>query len=105
MELTERSPTEAKWNEALQHMLSALDVLDQSDAPDDIAPHLDMAIWRLEDALGCNPAENSVERLHTVIENALMNVSEGMTNLDASLWPSQAETAKPSGGDRPLLFR
>lgn len=104
MDVIEESPVKMKWNLALQRMQSALDTLDESAAPAEIGSHLDLAICRLEDALGCNPADNTIQQLQAEIENALA-MSKDVTKSDTSLWLSHSETLPPSDGDRSLLFR
>jgi hypothetical protein len=58
------------WSQALAQMQSALKILDDTQAPEDIGPHLDLAICRLEHAMGRNSAENSVSNLHKHIDEA-----------------------------------
>jgi hypothetical protein len=40
-----------KWTLALDHLTEALKLLDESDAPGDIAPHLDLAMHNLRSAI------------------------------------------------------
>jgi hypothetical protein len=40
-----------RWTEALELMRQALKMLDESSAPSHVAPHLDLAINRLEEAI------------------------------------------------------
>ena len=70
---TDPRPTD-QWNEALEHMEMALKILDETQAPDDIGPHLDLAMCRLEVALGRNPSENSVQSLRQELEDAFLTV-------------------------------
>lgn len=91
MDIIEGSPTKAKWNEALRQMQSALDALDETEAPADIGSHLDLAICRLEHALGCDSADNSVQQLRAEIENALA-ASVDLPKTDRPLWSFQSET-------------
>ena len=44
-----------KLQSALSNMESALQILDNADAPPDIGAHLDLAICRLKDAVGGFP--------------------------------------------------
>lgn len=46
------SAYEEKLNEALKHLLSALQLLDDACAPADIGAHLDLALNRLKSVLG-----------------------------------------------------
>ena len=39
-------------NAALQHLQKAIELLDQADAPGQIAAHVDLAVHQLADALG-----------------------------------------------------
>jgi hypothetical protein len=40
-----------KWTLALGHLTEALKLIDESDAPGDIAPHLDLAMHNLRSAI------------------------------------------------------
>lgn len=93
MDVIDRSSTKAIWVEALQHMLSALDMLDETGAPGDVGSHLDLAICRLEKALGHDDRNNTVKSLRTELERAFISPPEKVTASDAPLWPSQLETA------------
>ena len=93
MDVIERSPAETKWTEAMRHMRSALNMLDEIGAPGDIGSYIDLAICRLEEALGCNPADNSVDLLGEHIENAMTDLSSRETVSDRLFWPSRLETA------------
>lgn len=53
-------------SEALQHLLSAIELLDASEAPANIAAHIDLAIHQLQDELakvsgdGVSPQRSSI---------------------------------------------
>jgi len=64
-------PKVRKLTEALQHMQAALDVLDQTGAPTDIGSHLDLAICRLELALGAGCRDRNVHQLRRQITERL----------------------------------
>jgi hypothetical protein len=83
MPLFTDSPLPTAWRQALNHMQSALILLDESDAPEDVAAHLDLALCRLEVAMGRSSDENSVPGLHKQIEDAFASVME-----DAPLEPA-----------------
>jgi hypothetical protein len=68
--------TTSEWSEALEHMQSAMRILDETRAPDDIGPHLDMAMCRLEEALGRNKSDNSVRSLRQELEAAFLPVDQ-----------------------------
>jgi hypothetical protein len=104
MDVIVGSPIEIKWNAALKHMQSALDMLDDSGAPGDIGSHLDLAICRLEDALGCDPADNTIQQLQAEIENALTTPTTEESRSDALLWPSHHETTQVDQSDRAALI-
>jgi hypothetical protein len=48
-----------RWAEALELMRQALKMLDESCAPSHVAPHLDLAINRLEEAIQSPEEEES----------------------------------------------
>jgi hypothetical protein len=76
-----------QWGQALDHMQSALKILDESQAPDDIGPHLDLAMSRLEHAMGRDPAENSALSLHQQIDEAFAAVmAERPKDAPALVW-------------------
>jgi hypothetical protein len=77
------SPPE--WGDALDHLKSALRILDETNAPDDIAPHLDLSMCRLEEAMGRSPNENSAQCLHEQIDEAFANVMAETTNAPAPM--------------------
>ena len=62
---------ERKLQEALNHMIEALEILDHCDASANVSSHLDLAICRLEDALGM--AENA-PGLQTELAEAFQTV-------------------------------
>jgi len=70
------SPAPTGWREALMHMQSALILLDESQGPEDVAAHLDLALCRLEGVMGRRSEENSVPTLHKQIEEAFAAVME-----------------------------
>jgi hypothetical protein len=77
----------AQWGQALNHMQSALKILEETEAPGDVAPHLDLAMSRLEQALGRNPADNSGQSLHEQIDKAFAAVmAEGAKKPPALVW-------------------
>jgi hypothetical protein len=99
MDVIERSPTEAKWHEALQCMEAALDTLDVTGAPPDIGSHLDLAICRLECALGRGATENSIHELQGELERALADgatADGGVSDSGIWAWPPRLDTQQLS---------
>ena len=92
MDIVASSPAKAKWSEALRQMRSALDALDDSGAPGDIGSHLDLAICRLEDAIGFSGEDNTFQRLLTEVESALADPSADGAKAGIFPWPSHPET-------------
>lgn len=77
----------SQWGQALDHLKSALTILDETNAPETVAPHLDLAICRLEEAMGRDPAENSVPSLRDEIDEAFAAVmAEKAGDEPALIW-------------------
>jgi len=82
---TDQSPPK-EWSRALDHLLSAIKILDETQAPSNIAPHLDLAISRLEEALGRESADNSARSLHQEIDEAFVAVMAEGPKHSALVW-------------------
>lgn len=72
MQVLTTSESNLELSRALQQMQAALEILDELGAPGHIASHLDLAICRLEQALGMGPhAQTSVQTMISQLENEL----------------------------------
>lgn len=60
----EQSTTMRGMGEALTRMTTALELLDDSGAPADIAAHLDLAVHRLQEALGTTEDVRGEDQRH-----------------------------------------
>lgn len=76
MQVLTTSESEVELSRALRMMHAALEILDEIDAPGDIASHLDLAICRLERSLGTGPhAKTGVQTLFCQLQNELAKES------------------------------
>jgi hypothetical protein len=81
---TDSCPT-TEWADALQHMQSAMRILDDTRAPDEIGPHLDLAMCRLEEAMGRSKSDNSIQSLHQELEAAFL-ATDQTTDDATTVW-------------------
>ena len=98
MKVLETSDRQLAFSRARREMIRALAILDQLDAPGEVASHLDLAICRLEQHLGMNTRTNDgAGALYATLEEELLS-SEPIDELQC-LWNQsdvaqcQAETA------------
>jgi hypothetical protein len=78
-----------QWLEALRLMQSALEILDDSEAPGDAGSHLDVAISRLERLVGSR-AMGDVHQLRRQIEEGLILAKIEGPPESASLWDERS---------------
>ncbi|MDP9423684.1 MAG: hypothetical protein M3Q19_12790 [Pseudomonadota bacterium] len=89
MEVLITSESELELARALRNMRAALDILDDIDAPGDIAWHLDLAICRLEKILGTGSyAQTSVQSLISQVEDEFAT-GPGEVDAETDPWELQ----------------
>lgn len=81
MRLLITTETKLQLAVALRHMVDALDILDEVNAPGEIGSTLDLAIARLDEAIGRGGGQSSVQVLVDQLEREMsIRVAESEPN-------------------------